>query len=66
MTLKPPSVRLLPMTIFALASLLVLGTPLSAFTPELSSYWQAGAYLAGALGLFVLGLVELARPRSPA
>ena len=49
----------------ALASLLVLGTPVRAFTPELSSHWQAAAYLAGALGLFALGLVELARPRSP-
>ena len=49
----------------ALASLLVLGTPVRVFGPGLSSHWQAAAYLAGALGLFALGLVELARPRSP-
>jgi Glycosyltransferase family 87 len=48
-----------------LASLLVLGTPLRAVAPELSPHWQAAAYLAGALGLFALGLVELARARSP-
>ena len=48
----------------ALASLLVLGTPLRAFAPELSAHAQAAAYLAGALGLFALGLLELARPRS--
>ena len=53
------------LALVALASLLVLGTPERAFAPELSSHWQAGAYLAGALGLFALGLVELARARSP-
>jgi glycosyl transferase family 87 len=48
-----------------LASLLVLGTPLRALAPELAPHWQAAAYLAGALGLFALGLVELARARTP-
>lgn len=49
----------------ALASLLVLGTPLRALAPELAPHWQAAAYLTGALGLFALGLVELARARTP-
>jgi hypothetical protein len=33
--------------------------------PELAPHWQAAAYLTGALGLFALGLVELARARTP-
>jgi len=47
-----------------IASLLVLGTPVRALAPELATHLQAAAYLTGALGLFALGLVELARTRA--
>jgi len=51
--------------VVAAASLLVLGIPMRALAPDLSSHGQAAAYLAGALVLFGLGLADLARARAP-